>query len=166
MQYLNNSHKLEISSGCLLFSLISSNSSVNLCGAGITMLLQKRQTICCWLCYCVSVRNVGVIWHFAMTVGSDHKSAQDGVNERVRDGLLIYAVSLSGIWWDGRDREKGKRNEDKLLRCLKCWSALLWAAGFSLSRRLLHSSLCLSQHGTHQICHTSLRQLSLNTLET
>lgn len=106
----NNSHKLEISSGCLL--LLSYQAPVWIICVGQVSpcyFHNCRLTICCWLCYCVSARNVGMIWHFAITAGSDHKSAQDGVNKRVRDGLLIYAVYFSGIWWDGRDRERKEK---------------------------------------------------------
>lgn len=44
MLYLNNSHELDISSGCLVFSLISGNSSAHLCGVGVTVSLPKLGT--------------------------------------------------------------------------------------------------------------------------
>lgn len=119
------------------------------------------------------VRNVGLIWHFGMSVGSEHKSVQGsesiqgwGRNCRI---MLDTWAGCAGKETKKKAAETDRRNRDKLLhslatRCLKCWSALLWASGFSLS--LLHSSPRLSPYRAHLICHTGLRQLSLNTLET
>jgi len=171
--YLNYSHKLELSSGCLVFCLISGNSSF------------------VWSeCYCVTskLENTISYWQgfseslMKMLAWSDicrdywlwpQVSAEaESIRRWGMDFRFMWDTSAGYAGTETKEKkkeERGRRRGDKLLRslatrCLKCWSALLSASGFSLS--LLHSSLRLSQHGTHLICHTGLRQLSLNTSET
>lgn len=114
--------------------------------------------------------NIGAIWHLATTVCWDHKSA-GGRGNKTGEGWTADLPGFSHkICWVGNtEKKKEKRNGDKLLHglatgCLECWSAPLWASGFSLGILLL-DSLRLSQRGAHLIYHTGLCQLSLNTLD-
>lgn len=71
----------------------------------------------CWLRSRVFVGNVGASGHFAITVGSDHKSAWGRVIERVRGGLQIYLYISAGYEELETKRRQRKEREMEISSC-------------------------------------------------